>query len=343
MRFPKNMGMPPNHLVVDFADYIRNRKTPPLLRDLRMKYDLQEKISHFFREFGVVPALQRFQDFVRLLNQIGSQRFVSLFAIPRTAARCAKPSLHSNELFKPFAGSRLRPLYRFSPAAPRILSVLYLLFAGARHVSEYFPLSSSVPLYGDAGPLTSSPPEPAKCGSDQSYNRDKLNSNNIVKECPLSEKKQEESFRVIDRRPFTSEGELRKEVVEEAEREAKREAAMRPLAPAEPATAPVAAPPAELPTRIPAFESLVRMLGSNAAMVLGAYADPRSGQPMIDPEAARELIDMLDALHEKTKGNLAPEEDTLLMDLLGKLKMTFLEVNQAIAAQAAQVKAKARP
>jgi hypothetical protein len=78
-------------------------------------------------------------------------------------------------------------------------------------------------------------------------------------------------------------------------------------------------------------------------MVLGAYVDPRTGQPMIDPEAAREFIDMLDALHEKTKGNLAPEEDTLLMDLLGKLKMTFLEVNQAVAAQAAQVKAKARP
>ena len=153
----------------------------------------------------------------------------------------------------------------------------------------------------------------------------------------MSEKKQEDSFRVIDRRPFTSEGELRKEVVEEAEREAKREAAMRPLAPRRGPS------PAELPTRIPAFENLVRMLGSNAAMVLGAYADPRSGQPMIDPEAARELIDMLDALHEKTKGNLAPEEETLLMDLLGKLKMTFLEVNQAIAAQAAQVKAKARP
>jgi hypothetical protein len=158
----------------------------------------------------------------------------------------------------------------------------------------------------------------------------------------LSDKKQEDSFRVIDRRPFTSEGELRKEVVEEEEREAKREAAMRPPAPAAPA-APAATPPVELPTRIPAFENLVRMLGSNAAMVLGAYADPRSGQPMIDPEAARELIDMLDALHEKTKGNLAPEEETLLMDLLGKLKMTFLEVNQAIAAQAAQVKAKARP
>jgi Domain of unknown function (DUF1844) len=160
----------------------------------------------------------------------------------------------------------------------------------------------------------------------------------------LSDHKQEEAFRVIDRRPFTAEGELRKEVVEEEEREAKREAAQHPPAPpaeaAKPA-APVAS--AETPQRSPSFENLIRMLGSNAAMVLGAYADPRTGQPVIDPEAAREFIDMLDALHEKTKGNLAPEEDSLLLDLLGKLKMTYLEVNQAVAAQAAaQTKAKAR-
>jgi len=65
---------------------------------------------------------------------------------------------------------------------------------------------------------------------------------------------------------------------------------------------------------------------------------------VIDPEAARELIDMLDALHEKTKGNLSPEEDSLLLDLNGKLKLTYLEINQALAAQtAAQTgKAKAR-
>jgi len=158
----------------------------------------------------------------------------------------------------------------------------------------------------------------------------------------LSDHKQEEAFRVIDRRPFTAEGELRKEVVEEAEREAKREAAKIPVAPPEAAKA-VPPPPAETPKRAPAFENLVRMLGSNAAMVLGAYADPRTGQPVIDPEAARELIDMLDALHEKTKGNLAPEEDNLLLDLLGKLKMTFLEINQAVAAEAVKAKAKARP
>ncbi len=159
----------------------------------------------------------------------------------------------------------------------------------------------------------------------------------------MSDHKQEDSFRVIDRRPFTSEGELRKEIAEEVEREAKREAAKSPAAPAEAAKTAAAPPTAETPKNIPAFENLVRMLGSNAAMVLGGYADPRTGQPVIDPEAARELIDMLDALHEKTKGNLAPEEDNLLLDLLGKLKMTYLEINQAVAAEATKAKAKTRP
>ena len=160
----------------------------------------------------------------------------------------------------------------------------------------------------------------------------------------MAEPKQEDSFRVIDRRPFTAEGEMRKEVVEEAEREARREAALHPVAPALAAPAPEPElPAADAPKKSPAFENLIRMIGSNAAMVLGGYTDPRTGQPMIDPDAARELIDMLDALHEKTKGNLAPEEDDLLLDLLGKLRMTYLEINQALAAQAAkQAQGKAR-
>ena len=160
----------------------------------------------------------------------------------------------------------------------------------------------------------------------------------------MSDHKQDDSFRVIDRRPFTSDGDLRKDVVEEQEREAKVEAAKAPpSAPEKKAAADAPAADADAPKRLPAFESLVRMLGQNAAMVLGAYADPRTGQPMIDPDAARELIDMLDALHEKTKGNLAPEEDNLLLDLLGKLKMTYVEINQAVAAQpTTQAKAKTR-
>lgn len=159
----------------------------------------------------------------------------------------------------------------------------------------------------------------------------------------MAEQKPEESFRVIDRRPFTTEGELRKEVVEEQEREARQEAKKEAAAPAPASSAADASQPAgETPKRSPAFENLIRMIGSNAAMVLGGYTDPRSGQPMIDPDAARELIDMLDALHEKTKGHLAPEEEALLLDLNGKLKLTYLEVNQALAQQAAQVAAKAK-
>lgn len=158
----------------------------------------------------------------------------------------------------------------------------------------------------------------------------------------MAEHKSEDSFRVIDRRLFTEQGELRQEALAEEAREAVKEAVAAKETPAVPPADAPGAQPAETPKRSPAFESLIRMLGSNAAMVLGAYADPRTGQPMIDPDAARELIDMLDALREKTKGNLAPEEDTMLLDLLGKLKLTYLEVNQALAAQATQAKAKTR-
>jgi hypothetical protein len=162
----------------------------------------------------------------------------------------------------------------------------------------------------------------------------------------LPEEKHEEAFRVIDRRPFTAEGDIRKDVVEaeerKAEREAQLEAARHPAPPSPLEALANARPLADAPKASPAFENLIRMIGSNAAMVLGAYADPRTGQPVIDPEAARELIDMLDVLQEKTKGHLAPEEENLLIDLLGKLKMTYLEVNQALAAQAAKVAQQAK-
>jgi hypothetical protein len=151
----------------------------------------------------------------------------------------------------------------------------------------------------------------------------------------------DEGFKVVDRRPFTAEGEMRKEVVEEQEREWKREE-VKEKAVAKAADAKSAAKAENTPKRSPAFENLVRMIGSNAAMVLGAYADPNTGQPMIDPDAARELIDMLDALQEKTKGNLAPEEDGMLLDLVGKLKLTYLEIQKAMAAEMAKVTAQAK-
>jgi hypothetical protein len=179
---------------------------------------------------------------------------------------------------------------------------------------------------------------------------------------PLSEPKRDETFKVVDRRLFTPEGEFRKDVAEQQDREhetastigAAQTARNAPPAKGAPApagnaakpeprgAAPAAQPAAETVKPSPAFENLVRSLGQNAAMLLGGYADPRTGQPMLDLEGAREMIDMLDALREKTLGNLAPEEDTLVLDIVGNLKLAFMEMTKATAAAAMQEKAKSR-
>jgi Domain of unknown function (DUF1844) len=179
----------------------------------------------------------------------------------------------------------------------------------------------------------------------------------------LSEPKHDESFKVVDRRLFTPEGEFRKDVAEQQDREqesassagaaqAARNAvpAKNPIdggAATKPAARDAAAstqPAASTAKRSPAFENLVRSLGQNAAMLLGGYADPRTGQPMLDLDGAREMIDMLDALREKTMGNLVPEEDALVLDILGNLKLAFMEMTKAAAAAAMpQEKAKSRP
>jgi hypothetical protein len=180
----------------------------------------------------------------------------------------------------------------------------------------------------------------------------------------LSEPKHDETFKVVDRRLFTPEGEFRKDVAEQQDREqesASSVTAAQAVRNAVPANDPIGGtsagkaatrdatripqPAASTAKRSPAFENLVRSLGQNAAMLLGGYADPRTGQPMLDLEGAREMIDMLDALREKTMGNLAPEEDTLVLDILGNLKLAFMEMTKAAAAAAAmpQEKAKTRP
>lgn len=161
----------------------------------------------------------------------------------------------------------------------------------------------------------------------------------------MSEPKQDESFKVVDRRLFTPEGEFRKDVAEQQDREhephppAAKPAAGAASGGAKASPAP-SAPSADAPKRSAAFENLIRSLGQNAAMLLGGYADPRTGQPVLDLEGAREMIDMLDVLREKTRGNLVPEEDTLLLDVVGNLKLAFMEMAKAAAKQE---KAQSRP
>ena len=178
----------------------------------------------------------------------------------------------------------------------------------------------------------------------------------------MSEPKHDETFKVVDRRLFTAEGELRKDVAEQQDRERNAASVLgatpaspkAPVAGGAPAPAssatkpeprgaePTTQPALDTPKRSPAFENLIRSLGQNAAILLGGYADPRTGQPVLDLEGAREMIDMLDALREKTRGNLASEEETLVIDVLGNLKLAFMEMTKATAAAAMQDKAKSR-
>lgn len=163
----------------------------------------------------------------------------------------------------------------------------------------------------------------------------------------MAEPKQDEGFKVVDRRLFTEEGELRKDASEQDRRwedeAAKQAVSGAGRAPAKTGTAPFAE---TTPTTIPSpavtaetiessrsFQTLVDFLTRNAAAMLGGMADPRTGQAFLDLEGAREVIDMLDVLREKTKGNLAKADEDLLIEVLGSLKLTFMEISKAAAEQ----------
>ena len=81
------------------------------------------------------------------------------------------------------------------------------------------------------------------------------------------------------------------------------------------------------------FQMLIDFLTRNAAAMLGGMADPRTGQPFVDLEGAREMIDMLDALKERTAGKATKEELALLTEVVGSLKLSFMEIQRAAAEQ----------
>ena len=77
------------------------------------------------------------------------------------------------------------------------------------------------------------------------------------------------------------------------------------------------------------FERLVASLYMTAMLQLGLMA-PEGEQPRADILGARQTIDTLGVLQEKTKGNLTPQEQTILQQSLFELRMTFLELTNAI-------------
>jgi len=96
-----------------------------------------------------------------------------------------------------------------------------------------------------------------------------------------------------------------------------------------------AANPAAGPAPAVTFEHVIQSIYLSALVALGAAAEPGQ-KPRIDILGARQSIDMLGVLQEKTKGNLTEKEQRLLQNALFEVRMMFLEVTNAIAQQAAK-------
>ena len=174
----------------------------------------------------------------------------------------------------------------------------------------------------------------------------------------MAERKQD-SFTVTDRRLFTPEGEIRKEASEEE--------VQTSTPPAEPAPAPkqaAATPEGDVPplptaaeqqaqadayrqsskdldTRVElsghsakelemTFERFMASLYMTAMMQLGLMHE-QGGQPRVDLIGARQTIDTLSLLAEKTKGNLTTAEGTFLQNCLYELRMAYVEVTNVLA------------
>ena len=174
----------------------------------------------------------------------------------------------------------------------------------------------------------------------------------------MPEKKQE-SFTVTDRRLFTSEGEVRNEISQEevSSTTPAAVAAPTPQPAASGADAPMPPTPSaaeqqkqadayrksskDLDTRVElsghsskelemTFERFMASLYMSAMLQLGLMHE-EGGQPRVDLIGARQTIDTLSLLAEKTKGNLSSTEETFLQNCLYELRMAYVEVMNALA------------
>jgi hypothetical protein len=81
----------------------------------------------------------------------------------------------------------------------------------------------------------------------------------------------------------------------------------------------------DLPMPPASFELLLTMLATEALVSLGQVPHPVTGQPHVHRNQAKYLIDLVDVLRAKTKGNLNPGEEQLLESILHQLRLAFVE------------------
>ncbi len=78
------------------------------------------------------------------------------------------------------------------------------------------------------------------------------------------------------------------------------------------------------------FRTLIGSLATQALMYMGGVADPETGRAIVALDYAKHYIDLLGVLDGKTKGNLTPDESAELGEILGELRMRFVQITEAI-------------
>lgn len=74
------------------------------------------------------------------------------------------------------------------------------------------------------------------------------------------------------------------------------------------------------------FSSFVFSLGTSSLMLMGETLDPQQPSPPVNLPQAKEIIDILSMLEEKTKNNLSSDEASVLGDMLYTLRMKYVSL-----------------
>ena len=79
------------------------------------------------------------------------------------------------------------------------------------------------------------------------------------------------------------------------------------------------------------FSSFVFSLGTSSLMLMGESLDPQQASPPVNLPQAKEIIDILSMLEEKTKGNLSSEEASVIGDMLYTLRMKYVSATSGVS------------
>ncbi len=131
---------------------------------------------------------------------------------------------------------------------------------------------------------------------------------------------QGEGFTIKDRRAFDNKGETRAEGREEKGPERKQRQAEESRKSQEKQDT------GQLPEVT--FSSFLLSLSSSVLLHLGEIADPQSGEKKEDLPLAKQSIDIISMLKDKTVGNLTEEEQKLMENLLYDLRMRFVKASK---------------